>query len=433
MVKTKSAGKRWGMPAALALGASSVLAALGPSAFASTAHKPITITWWESHSPSNPPGKAIRYLLNAFNRTHKQVQVHLSVTKASHKVLGALAAGDAPVLAWISHYDGNFRSAHALVSWNKYLGGVPASERKALFPVVYANGEVNGQHYRIQADAKTSLLVYNKAILAKAGITQNPATWTQLAQDVRIIKQKVPGVIPLAWKDSSAHILPPFLSNGGKLFKPGTHQKQVDFLTSAATRTFNYFRTLYQKKEMIFAHGSAIAADFGAGKIAIADGTSAGYYVKVDAANGRFAVGASPFPAGTTGHTANLSQGLGFVLITHHTPVQYRAATTFLSWWFSPKVQLYWGTHSGYPPETRTGLAAISHRFLANNIGVKVSAENLESPYTISRPVSDAYKEVQAVLDTAFYNAVTGRTTVQSALHTLQKRADAYLSGHSAL
>ncbi|NMP23173.1 extracellular solute-binding protein [Sulfobacillus harzensis] len=436
MKKGKAMARQLGMMSALTAG-TVVLAGCGTGAAnaagASVKAETVTISFWESHSSSNPPGIALAHLIQEFNQTHKRVKVNLTITKASHKALGALAAGDAPVVAWISHYDGNFLAAHALVSWNKYFSGFPVAERNSIFPVVWSNGEVNGQHYRIQANAKVSELVYNKAIFAKAGIKSFPATWTQLAQDVSIIKQRVPGVIPLAWKDSSAHILPPFLSNGGKLFKPGTGTKQVDFLSPAARETFSYFRNLYQQKEMIFAHGSAIAADFGAGKIAIADGTSAGYFLKVNAAHGAFPVGVAGYPTGSTGHSANLDQGLGFVMMVDHTPADYKAATTFISWWFSPKVQAYWGTHSGYPPETRAGLAAIPQSFFAKNPGVLVSAQALESPYTIPRPVPTAYKEVQSALDTAFYNAVTGRTTVQQSLQSLQKQADSYLSGQSAL
>ena len=376
---------------------------------------------------------ALGHLIQQFNRTHRYTKVRLTITKASHKALGALAAGDAPVTAWISHYDGNFLNAHALQPWNRYLKAVPVAEQRSFYPVVWGNGLVGKQHYRIQADAKVSELVYNKAIFAKAGLSRFPTTWTELAKDASIIKRRVPGVIPLAWKDSSAHILPPFLANGGKLFRPGTHQRQVDFLTPAATKTFTYFRTLYQHHDLVIAHGSAIATDFGAGKIAIADGTSAGYLVKVNAAHGAFPVGAAPYPKGSTGHTANLDQGLGFVLMIHHTPAQYRAATTFLAWWFSPKTQAYWGTHSGYPPVTRAGLALIPKSYFVKNPGVSVSVKTLASPYTIARPLSDAYKEVQSALDSAFFNAVTGRTSVQSALHALQRQANAYLSGQSQL
>ena len=437
MITPKVVTARIGMSLA-ALGAL-VLAGCGTTSAASSPNPSPsnqTITLWESHSAGGPPGLAVAALVQQFNHTHPHIQVMLTVTKASHKGLAALAAGDAPVAAWISHYDGNFLSAHALINLNPWIHGpygLSATERSAIFPVVWHNGEVNGQHYRLEVDAKVSQLTYNKALFAKAGIAAPPATWSELATDVAILKQKLPGVIPLAWKDSSAHILPPFMSNGGQIFQPGSHSTKADFLTPAAVNTFTYFRNLYQKGEMILAHGSSIRADFGAGKLAIADGTSAGYQKILDAAHGQFPVGVFAYPAGSTGHTANLVQGLGFVLMINHTKAQDQAAMTFLNWWFSARPQAYWGTHSGYPPVDRLALPDIPQSYLSSHPGISIALQTLESPYTISRPIPTAYKEVQAVLDTAFYNAVTGRTSVQSALNTLQTQANNYLNGSSAL
>ncbi len=399
--------------------------------------QPIQVSFWESHSSGGPPGEAVSALINEFNRTHKSIHINLTVTKASTKALAALAAGDAPVLALISHYDGAFLNAHALVSWNSLLLSGPqamSASEQASFPAsVWQNGEIGGQHYRIEADAKVSILCYNKAIFAQAGIAQAPTTWAELATDVALIKQKVPGVVPLAWKDSSAHILPPFLSNGGAIFLPGSHQTKTDFLSPAAVETFTYFRNLYAAGDMIIAHGTQIRADFASGHLAIADGTSAGYQKLLDAVGGKFAVGVMPYPSGSSGHTANLVQGLGFVLMVNNTAAQDQAAATFVDWWFAPAQQAYWGSHSGYPPETASGLAAISPVYLAAHPGVAISANILQSPYTISRPIPTAYKEVQAALDAEFYDAVTGKTTVQAALQALQSQADAYLSGNTSL
>lgn len=431
---------RWLFSGAIALSAigaaSLLLTSFGASAAASGSG-PVQVTFWESHSAGGPPGKAVQYLVGAFNRTHHGIHVNLTITKASHKALGALAAGDAPVLAMISHYDGNFLNAHALVSLNSLLfkgkGAMTTAQQRSIFPVVFGNGEVSGQHYRLQADAKVSQLSYNRALFAKAGITAIPATWTELAADVAILKHKFPNVVPLAWKDSSAHILPPFLSNGGHIFTPGSNGKKVDFLGPAAVRTFNYFRGLYQKGEMILAHGSQIRADFASGKLAIADGTSAGYQKLLDAVAGRFPVGVFAYPSGTTGHSANLAQGLGFVVMVNNTKLQDQAAAAFIKWWFSPTAQAYWGTRSGYPPETTSALADIPSSFMSSHPGIAVAIKILRSPYTIARPNQTAYKEVQAVLDAEFYDAVTGHATVESALHTLQTQSNDYLSGQSAL
>lgn len=430
-------GKTVILGAALAItGLMSACGAAPSSRSASHSTAVVQISLWESHSSGGPPGKAITALVSQFNRTHPGIHVNLTVTKASHKALGALAAGDAPALAMISHYDGNFLQAHALISWNTVLQGqegMSRAEEQAIFPVVWKNGEVRGQHYRLEADAKVSQLTYNKALFAQAGITQPPRTWAQLAVDAAILKKKDPGVIPIAWKDSSAHILPPFLSNGGMIYKPGSHQRQADFLSSAAVQTFTYFRDLYRQGELAFAHGSQIRADFGAGKLAIADGTSAGYQKILDHVNGQFPVGVFAYPAGQSGHTANLVQGLGFVLMTGHSQAERQAAATFVTWWFGGQPQAYWGTHSGYPPESRRALSHISAHYLATHPGVSVALSILQSPYTISRPVPTAYKEVQAALDAAFYNAVTGRTSVSAALQQLEKQSNAYLSGQSAL
>lgn len=421
------------LPVGLALAGLMALAAGAPATLA--AARPVTVTFWESHSAGGPPGKAVSALVAMFNRTHPGIRVVLTVTKASHKLLGAFAAGDPPVLAMVSHYDQAFITAHAILSWNPYLtgaDGMPQAERNSFFPVAWQNGEVSGQHYRLQADAKISQLTYNVAMFRKAGIKTPPTTWAELATDVAILKKKLPGVIPLAWKDSSAHILPPFLSNGGTIFAPGSAGKRANFLTPAATETFTYFRNLYAKHEMIVAHGAEIRADFGAGRLAIADGTSAGYQKILDAAGGRFPVGVFAYPAGASGHSANLSQGLGFVLVAHHTAAQDAAAATFVAWWFGARAQAYWGTHSGYPPETRIALPLMSS-YLATHPGIAVSVATLESPYTVGRPIPTAYKEVQASLDAAFFNAVTGSESVATALHSLESQANAYLSGSAAL
>ncbi len=395
--------------------------------------KPVQqVTLWESHN-GGPVADSMTYLVNWFNRTHPGIHVTIDVTKASTKALGALAAGNPPVLAEISHYDGSFLNAHALLSLNPYVMGKGGLSEGATYPSVWTNGEVGSQHYRIMADAKVSQLTYNIKLFKQAGIKSVPQTWTQLAADLAIIKRKFPTVVPLAYKDSSAHILPPFLANGGQLFLPGSNQHKTDFLSPAAYETFNYFRTLYAKHEMIFAHGANIRSDFGAGKIAVADGTSAGYEKILEAVHGRFPVGVFAYPKGSSGHTANLVQGLGFVMMIDHTKAQNAGAATFIKWWFSEGPQIYWGEHSGFPPETRSASARIPSSYMATHPGTRVAISELASPYTIPRPVPTAYNEVQSVLDAYFYKAVTGQTSVKMALTQLQQQADAYLSGSAQL
>ena len=413
-----------------------VLAACGSTTSASpTSSGVVRVSLWESHL-AGPVGDAEAALVKQFDATHKGVQVSLDVTSASTKALGAFEAGHPPLLAEISHYDNTFVSAHALVSLNSFMYGANGftSQTWGQFdPVFVANGEVGGQHYRLMADMKLSQLTYNIPMLTAAGITSPPATWSALYTDLKILKAKDPGVVPLAWKNSSAHEIPPFLSNGGSIFKPGTNSTQTDWNSPAGVATFDFFRTLYSQGLMIFSHGSTIRADLAAGKLAIGDGTSAGYAKALDAVAGKFPVGVWPYPAGSSGHSANLAQGLGFVIMAGHSKAQEAAAWEFIKWWLSPPQQAYWSMHTGYAAPSAAGRALIPASFLASHPGIAVTNQEAASPYTIPRPIPAAYAEVQSALDTAFFNAVTGKQSVSSALAQLDATDHKYLTGKSGL
>ena len=413
-----------------------VLAACGSTSGAKTTSSGVVdVTLWESHL-AGPVGDAVSALVQKFNSSQHGVHLGLDVTSASTKALGAFEAGHPPLLAEISHYDNSFVSAHALVSLNSFMYGSNGLSREqwAQFdPVFLTNGEVGGQHYRLMAGMKVSQLTYNKPMLAAAGITSPPATWSALYTDLKILKAKDPGVIPLAWKNSSAHEIPPFLSNGGSIFKPGTHDTQTDWNSPAGVQTFDFFRTLYSQGLMIFSHGSTIRADLAAGKLAIGDGTSAGYAKAVGAVAGKFPVGVWPYPAGSSGHTANLAQGLGFVIMVDHTKAQDAAAWEVIKFLLSPQSMAYWSMHTGFAAVSAPARALIPASFLTSHPGIAVSNQIAGSPYTIPRPIPAAYAEVQSALDTAFFNAVTSKQSVSSALAQLDATDQKYLTGKSGL
>ena len=393
--------------------------------------KATSFSLWESHN-GGPVGGAMSALVAKFDKSQKRVHVTIDVTKASTKLLAALAAGDPPVLAEISHYDGTYVKSHALLSWNKLIKGDKELSKSNFVPAVWQNGEVGGQHYRFQTDVKVSIVDYNEALFKKAGIASPPTTWTELAADAA--KLKALGVIPIGWKDSSAHILPAFMSNGGTMLKGGNSVgRAVDFKTPAGVKTFSYFHKLYAAGELIIDHGTTLREDLAAGKVAMIDGTSAGYQKTLDAVAGKFPVGAFVEPAGSTGHAYNIAQGLGFVLPKADTHAEAEAALRFVNWWFEPAQQVYWAEHTGYPPETRAGIAAMPKSFLASHPGEAATIQAVTSPYTFPRPVSDSYKEVQSALDATFLEIVTGKEPVSSGLAALDKTGDSYMSGASAL
>lgn len=392
----------------------------------SSSSSPVKIQLWESHS-GGPVADTEQQLVDKFNATHSNIVVSLNVTHASSKALSAVTAGTPPVVAEISHYIGKFVSANALLPLNTF---VSSASSQSFWPGVSKNTTWGGKVYRYPADVKVEEFYYNKALFKKAGITAVPTTWTQMAADLQ--KLRSIGVIPLGFKDSSAHILSAFLSNGGSLFSNGG-KSQVQFNNAAGQTTFSYFANLYHQKDMVFGHGNTMRADFGAQKMAIVDGTSAGYQKILTATGGKFQMGAFAFPAGTSGHSGGIVQGLGFVLFNGVSKADQQAAWTFVHWFNEPAQQAYWAMHSGFAPTTLAGAQAIPASWLAQNQGEAVSIQILKSPYTVARPNTDAYSEVQSALDAAFFNAVTGKQSVGSALAKLDTQANQYLSGKSAL
>lgn len=410
-----------------ACGSSSPVSAKSATTKASTT--PVNISLWESHN-GGPVGGAMTALVSKFNASHSSVHVKIVVTKASKKLEAAISAGNPPALAEISHYDGTLVKAGALLSWNSFLKSSTVVTKANMLPVVWKNGEVNGQHYRFQADLKLSEVFYNESLFKKAGIASAPTTWGQLANDAKKLKSL--GVIPIGWKDSSAHILPAILSNGGSMLKGSNSTADaVDFNNTAGNTTFSYFHSLYSAGELQFHHGTTLRQDLAAGKVAMIDGTSAGYQKVLQSVGGKFGVGAFVEPAGSTGKAYNIAQGLGFVLPKGTSTAKQKAAWTFVQWWFGSAQQAFWAETTGFAPETKAGMAAIPASFLSGHPGLAASLGAASSPNTYPRPVSDRYKEVQASLDAEFFNAVTGKESVSSALSKLQNQGDSYMSGAS--
>ncbi|MHB1733923.1 MAG: ABC transporter substrate-binding protein, partial [Ferrimicrobium acidiphilum] len=172
---------------ALALGSSAILAACGSSSSSTSAtnsttakkSSPVTVTLWESHN-GGPVGDEMTTLVNSFNTTHPSVKVNIVVTKASSKLLAAIAAGDPPTLAEISHYDGKYVKSGALVPWNKYIAKSSVVTQTNIVPPVWRNGEVGSRHYRLEADMKLSEVFYNESLFTKAGISSAPQTDAQM-------------------------------------------------------------------------------------------------------------------------------------------------------------------------------------------------------------------------------------------------------------
>lgn len=434
--------------AVIAAGVAGCGGASSSTAENAASHGVVRLQLWESHEgATNPVAQTEQKVVNMFNRSQSKVQVKLLETAASEKALAAAQAGNPPVIAEVSHYDGQLRDAGLISPLNAMMsgaGGFSHGELESFYPAVLSNGRIPqevlggkvgaGKQYRFPADVKVEELFYDKEMFKEAGIAGCPATWSALGED--LVKLKRLGVTPMGFKDASAHIDAAFIANGGQLYKPGSSHKQTNYDSPAGRATFEQFRSWFSKGLFVFSHGEDMRAAIANKDMAIEDGTSAGWVkARLAAEEGGVKVGACPFPAGISGHSGNIVQGLGFVIFAKHSPAEQQAAFQFVKFWNEPATQAIWAKGSGFTPTVSTAVPKIGSSFLHSEAGagLAVSLQEVASSHTQPRGQSDNFAEVDSALDSAFFEAVTGKASVSQALSGLDASDAKYLSGETKI
>lgn len=97
-------------------------------------------------------------------------------------------------------YVGEFSGSGYLLPLNKFVSGSSAPAFWTGMPAgVQAMSTINGNVYAVNAGNNDSAILYNKTMLAAAGIKLpwQPKTWQDILTAARAVKKKVPGVWPL--------------------------------------------------------------------------------------------------------------------------------------------------------------------------------------------------------------------------------------------
>ncbi|MFJ2582149.1 extracellular solute-binding protein [Kitasatospora aureofaciens] len=139
-------------------------------------------------------------------------------------------------------------------------------------------GQVLGTQYGIPFVSSSRVLFYNKAVFRQAGITQPPATWSELRQDAEKIKAKVPGVtpygLPLGPEEAPAESMLWTLSGGGSL-SDDVGNYTIDSTQNQATFGWlksNLVATGLTYPEPGKMNRTPVFQDFAAGKVAMLNG-----------------------------------------------------------------------------------------------------------------------------------------------------------------
>ena len=161
-----------------------------------------------------------------------------------NKILTAVSAKTAPDVVNL-----NPGFASQLASRNAWLeldSRVPESIRQQYLPNIWKDSTLNGKSFGIPWYLTSRVTIYNKDLLQKAGISQPPATYADLAQVAKSIKDKtgkyaffvtvVPG--------DSGEVLESFVQMGVELVDA---QGKAAFNTPKGKAAFQYWVDFYQQ------------------------------------------------------------------------------------------------------------------------------------------------------------------------------------------
>ncbi|HDG8026024.1 TPA: extracellular solute-binding protein [Klebsiella variicola] len=188
----------------------------------------------------------IRAMTSDFEKQHPDVKVNLEFVpyEALHdKIVAARGAGG-------NGYDVVLFDAIWPAEFSRYdllqdvSSRIAADEREKIFPGAMNTVVYQGKTLGMPWILDTKYLYYNKAMLDKAGIKTPPASWQQVMDDAKVLKDKGIVKYPLVWSWSQAEALvcdyTTLVSGfGGSFYQNG----KLDFSTSASLKAVTLMKT----------------------------------------------------------------------------------------------------------------------------------------------------------------------------------------------
>ncbi|HBE57929.1 MAG TPA: ABC transporter substrate-binding protein [Cyanobacteria bacterium UBA11149] len=203
-------------------------------------------------------------LIAAFEAENPGVKVRwvdVPWSEMESKILAAVSANTAPDVVNL-----NPDFASGLASRNAWLdlsAKIPQSVQAQYLPKIWLSSTLNDKSFGIPWYLTTNITIYNQDLLQKAGVTKPPATYAELAQVARAVKDKTGkyAIFVTFVPGDAGDVLESFVQMGVKLVD---NEGKAAFNTPEGIAAFKYWVDLYQKgllpKEVLTqGHRNAIA------------------------------------------------------------------------------------------------------------------------------------------------------------------------------
>ncbi|MGE8604544.1 glycerol-3-phosphate-binding periplasmic protein [Bordetella trematum] len=423
----------------LALASLLALTFAGASAQAAT-----EIQFW--HSMEGPLGERVNALVEAFNKTHPDIQVHAvykgSYGESMNAGIAAYRAGNAPdILQVFEVGTATMMYAKGAIKPVQEMSeevGDPIDPKAFLGAVASYYSSPQGKLVSMPFNSSTVVFYYNKDAFKAAGLDpeQPPKTWEEVAQAAR--KLKAAGQecgYTTTWPSwvqletfSAWHDVPYATENNGfgglnarLAIDSPLHLRHLDNLAKMA-------------KEGLFTYGGrgdAAGALFISGKCGMATGSS-GMRANI-AKNAKFAFGTStlPYYAGVPNAPQNtIIGGASLWVFADRSPEIYRGVTQFFKYLASPEVAAAWHQETGYVPITVAAYDLTRQQgYYEKNPGTEVAVKQLNVQTTDrSRGLRLGYlPQIRDIEDAEMERIFNGQISAQEGLKTITARGNELL------
>lgn len=368
----------------------------------------------------------IRAMTADFTKQHPDIKVNLEFVpyEALHdKIIAARGAG-------ANGYDIVLFDAIWPAEFNKYgllqdvTSRISADESKKIFDGAISTVTYKDKRWGMPWILDTKYLYYNKAMLAKAGITTPPSTWADVEKQSEILKAKGIVKFPLVWSWSQSEALLCDYTTLVSAFKGSFYQNgKLNFTNSGAMKAVDFMKETLDKgltnpnsREYL---EEDVRKSFSNGDAAFALNWTYMYNMANDPKQSKVAgqVGVIPAPGSVAGQASgvNGSMGLGIAKASTHPdqawqyitymtsqPVQDKYAKLSLPIWKS----------SYDEPAVQQGQEAL------------IAAAKTSLNVMLSRPVTPDYSRLSNILQQNLQGVLQGKVTAKDGMTTATEAAD---------
>jgi multiple sugar transport system substrate-binding protein len=413
-------GGRWIAGVALA---TSLLASFAPAQAHRAGASSISgnVIFWNAYNTVSPENTTlITKVIPAFQKLYPNVTVYsqnIPYSSLLQKLIASIAAGSGPDVVrsdiiWVPQ----LAKIGALASTDAIM----AKRKSEFYPGPVSTTYYKGHYYGLPLDTNTRVLIYNKTLFAKAGISTPPATTDQFMADAAKISALGKNIFGYAEGGLDAwNILPWIWSFGGAVTDP-QFTKATGYLNSANSVAGLQFLVDLKDKGYLSPSilGGGLATSDAIGKNQagmIIDGPWMPPIFQATYPKLHYAM--APMPAGPGGQSASVVGGEDIVEMK--SSKNSAAATAFMQFMTSPQAQLLMGEVGQMPV-----LKSLAHN---PQLPAYYAVFNKQLLTAYPRTVSPNWTRIDTVLTDAFNKAIRHQATPQAALDSAAQQIDGLL------